>query len=85
MDNRVMLTRALDSHPKGMLKSEVDDVFIRAGWSRYDAKSAAYRVMQSLISEGVAIYDWHRGMLIPTGKGLVMTEIMDGKEVKVVY
>ena len=85
MNNKVMLTRALDSHPKGMLKSEVDEVFIKAGWSSYDAKSAAYRVIQCLISEGVATYDWRKGMLMPTGKGLVMTEIMDGKEVKVVY
>lgn len=80
-----MVTRALNSHPKGLERSEVDRMFEKAGFHGSAAHAKAYRVMQALIDEGVATYEYRNRMLMPTGKGLTMVEIIDGKEVKVVY
>lgn len=80
-----MVTRALNSHPNGLERSEVNRMFENMGFHGSAAHSKAYSVMQSLIDEGVATYDYRNRMLVPTGKGLTMVEIIDGKEVKVVY
>lgn len=77
--------RALNSHPNGLEMSEVKMIFERMGFSSGSAYSRAYSTMQALIDQGVATYDHRNSRLIPTGKGLTMVEIIDGKEVKVVY
>lgn len=80
-----MVTRALNSHPKGLEMSEVKMLFVRMGFSPGSAYSRAYNTVQALLDQGVVTYDYRNSRIIPTGKGLTLVEIIDGKEVKVVY
>lgn len=79
------LVRALDSHPEGMTRNEAIRLFKEAGFDGSVAYTTCFKAVQSLVDQGVVEYSHREQMLRSTGKGLTMVEIIDGKEVKVVY